>query len=83
MRIEIETDGSHEGTAVRINGQDQPHLLELEFFVSGLRNRKPTLRLTQGSEEAPRKPVFHGNYFGNDFERYDELFPAEGQEAGR
>jgi len=83
MRIEIETDGSHEGTAVKINGQPQPQLLELEFFVSGLRNRKPTLRMTRGSEAEPRKPVFHGNYFGNDFERYDELFPVGGAGAAR
>ena len=76
MEVIIRTDGTIEQTAVLLNGRPMEHVLELEFFMSGLRNRKPTLRLTQGSPSMPRKPAFHGNFFGNDFERYDELFPA-------
>jgi len=78
MKVEIETDGSFEHTVVRLNGKVMPQLIECDFSFSLARGRKPVLFYVLGTQEQPRKAAQFSRYFGNDFQKYDELFPAEG-----
>ncbi len=77
MKVEIETDGSVEHTVVRLNGKVMPQLIECDFSFSLARGRKPVLFYVLGTQEQPRKAAQFSRYFGNDFQKYDELFPAE------
>lgn len=77
MKVEIDTDGSLEHTVVRLNGKLMPQLIECDFSFSAARGRKPVLFYVLGTKEQPRKAAQFSRYFGNDFQKYDELFPAE------
>jgi len=79
MKVEIETDGSIEHTVVTLNGKVMPQLIECDFSFSLIRGRKPVLFYVLGTKEQPRKAAQFSRYFGNDFQKYDELFPAEPQ----
>jgi len=81
MRIEIETDGSFEGTRVLLNGREQANVLECDFRFSRLQpgRGKPCLHLVTAADEQGRRVGQFSRYFGNDFQKYDEFFPAEGQ----
>lgn len=85
MTIEIETDGSPEGTVVRLNGREQANLIECDVTFSRMRAGKgrPCLHLVTGSVAQPTKPQHFTRYFGNDFLKYDQYFPAEPAAAAR
>jgi len=81
MRIEIETDGSAEHTRVWLNGRLQDALVELDFTFSRLRagrggRGKPCLHLVTTQPGHPDKIDAFSRYFGNDFLKFDQYFPA-------
>lgn len=82
MRIEVETDGSTEHTRVWLNGRLQEALVELDFTFSRLRagrggRGKPCLHLVTMQPSHPDKIDSFSRYFGNDFLKFDQYFPAE------
>ncbi len=79
MKVEIETAGSFEHTVVTLNGNAMPQLIECDFSFSLARGRRPVLFYVLGTKEQPRKAAQFSRYFGNDFQKYDELFPSEAQ----
>lgn len=82
MRIEIETDGSAEHTKVWFNGRLQEAVAELDFTFSRLRagrggRGKPCLHLVTTRPGHPDRIDAFSRYFGNDFLKFDQFFPAE------
>lgn len=65
MKLEIESDGSAQGTVIRINGREVKRCLKFGFSVTA--SRKARLDLL---EDVEGREVFR-SYFGQDFRYLD------------
>lgn len=77
MKITIETDGSPDGTRAWLNGREQLDVQELDFQVSRRRGKQASLYFLLGRAGEHGQVGSFTRYFGNDFKRYDELFPRQ------
>lgn len=69
MKIEIDTDGSGEGTNIKLNGVMQLTLKEFNFSVRALKKCK--LQIERLDEKTNKFEFL--SFYGEDFKKFDEI----------
>lgn len=76
MKIEIDTDGSAEGTVVKFNGELQRDLTEFNFSVKAA--AKVKMQLVRIDERTSK--IIPQSFYGGDFEKFQlsNVIPRNG-----
>ena len=76
MKIEIETNGTCEGTEIKINGKVQDKITYFEFSIAS--RRKPKMSITQEVNGA-LTPM---SFYAGDFAKFDDVKKIKTEEVG-
>lgn len=78
MKLEINCDGTGQGTSIKINGKELEGCLFFEFTVNVHKTDKAKIMMMK-DVDGHYMPI---NYYGGDFKKFDEMEEVKGDGNG-